>query len=183
MAEQIGSVSATDMIYLFRIKGETGDAWKLALQTDGSKNESRTFESTPTKDGTEKTAGAYEATHSISSIMSNTVEGRKQVRDLEDLVRAQTPKPLEVWGIDRTNISDSTTIPGDYSIDYVTSIDTSAGAEGSVEVSIETEVQGRIISGDVTVNDDLLALLQLITEDQAFVQPMAALESGEPGGA
>ena len=73
------------------------------------------------------------------------------------------------------------TIPGDYSTDVVTSFSKSAGADGNVEVSIETEVEGTIISGDVTVTPELLAILQKISEEQAFVQPIAEVDNGGGG--
>ena len=42
-------VSATDIIFLFRIRGEETIAWKPAVQTDTSTDESRTYETTETK--------------------------------------------------------------------------------------------------------------------------------------
>ena len=50
-------VQAIDLIYLFRIQGEAGNAWKVAFQTDGTQDETRNYETTPTKDGAKKTAG------------------------------------------------------------------------------------------------------------------------------
>ena len=78
-----------------------------------------------------------------------------------------------MWEIDRSDIADASTIPGDYSTDVVTSVATSAGSEGEVEVSFDTEVEGTIISGEVNVTPELLAILQLVSEEQEFVQPMA----------
>src|SRR5699024_1787570 len=127
MAEKIKSVSALDIIFLFRIKGEDTNAWKLALQTDNSTDESREYESTPTKDGTEKTAGAYEGSHSITALLANSEDGRSRIRDIKRLVREDNPQPLEIWEIDRSDIKDSIQLYGDYSEDYVTSVGTSAG--------------------------------------------------------
>lgn len=166
-------VQAIDLIYLFRIQGEEGDAWKVAFQTDGAQDESRDYETTPTKDGAKKTAGDYEGSHSLTSLLA---KGDENIRKINALVRKKNPEKLEVWEIDRSDIGEEETIPGDYSTDVVTNFSKSAGADGSVEVSIETEVEGTIISGDVTVNADLLAILQQISEEQAFVQPMVAEE-------
>lgn len=164
------AVKAVDIIYLFRIQGEAGNAWKLGLQTDGSTSESRAYETTQTKDGSTKTPGAYEATHSITSYM---VKGDPTIKKLRQLVRDDNPKKLEVWEINRSDINDTNTteIDGEYSLDSVTSVSISAGAEGNVEVSIETEVNNTVVSGSVTVTPELLAILKTISEDQEFVQP------------
>lgn len=163
------TVQASDIIMLFRIEGETGNAWKVGLQTDSSTDESRTYESTPTKDGTKKSAGAYEGTHSVSALLPQEDE---YIARIKDLVRKPSPEKLEVWEINRSNIADATTIPGEYSRDVVTSVSTSAGSEGEVEITFDTEVDGTIVSGEVNVTPELLAILQLISEEQAFVQPM-----------
>ena len=166
-------VQAIDLIYLFRIQGEEGNAWKVAFQTDGTQDETRNYETTPTKDGAKKTAGDYEGSHSLTSLLA---KGDEDIRKINNLVRKDNPEKLEVWEIDRSDIAEETTIPGDYSTDVVTSFSKSAGADGNVEVSIETEVEGTIISGDVTVTPELLAILQKISEEQAFVQPIASEE-------
>ena len=162
------TVKASDIIMLFRIQGEEGNAWKVGLQTDSSTDESRTYESTPTKDLTIKSPGAYEGSHSVTALLP---KGDEYIARIKNLVRKANPERLEVWEIDRSDIAEETTIPGDYSTDVVTSFSKSAGADGNVEVSIETEVEGTIISGDVTVTPELLAILQKISEEQAFVQP------------
>ena len=163
------TVKASDIIMLFRIQGEAGNAWKVGLQTDSSTDESRTYESTPTKDLTIKSPGAYEGSHSVTALLP---KGDEYIARIKNLVRKANPERLEVWEIDRSNIAEETTIPGDYSTDVVTSFSKSAGADGNVEVSIETEVEGTIISGDVTVTPELLGILQKISEEQAFVQPI-----------
>lgn len=163
------TVKASDIIMLFRIQGEEGNAWKVGLQTDSSTDESRTYETTETKDGARKSAGAYEGSHSVTALLP---KGDEYIPRIKNLVRKPNPEKLEVWEVNRTDIADATTIPGDYSIDVVTSVSTSAGSEGEVEVSFETEVEGTIVSGEVNVTSELLAILQLISEDQEFVQPM-----------
>lgn len=163
------TVKASDIIMLFRIQGEAGNAWKVGLQTDSSTDESRTYESTPTKDLTIKSPGAYEGSHSVTALLP---KGDEYIARIKNLVRKANPERLEVWEIDRSDIAEETTIPGEYSTDVVTSVSTSAGSEGEVEVSFDTEVEGTIISGEVNVTPELLAILQLISEEQAFVQPM-----------
>ena len=163
------TVKAADIIMLFRIEGEEGNAWKVGLQTDSSTDESRTYETTETKDGALKSAGAYEGSHSVSALLP---KGDEYIAKIKNLVRKPNPEKLEVWEIDRSDIAEETAIPGDYSKDVVTSVSTSAGSEGEVEVSFDTEVEGTIISGEVNVTPELLAILQLISEEQVFVQPM-----------
>lgn len=170
------TVKAVNKLFLFRVEGETGDAWKVAYQTDASTSESRSYDSTETKDGTVKAAGAYEATHSLTSYLKS---GDTYIAKLKELVRKADSR-LEVWGIDRTALvelpeggTDPTKIPGEYSVDVVTSVDESAGADGNVEISIETEVEKGIISGDVTVNAALKALLTRLADEFEFEQPVS----------
>ena len=163
------TVKASDIIMLFRIEGEEGNAWKVGLQTDSSTDESRTYETTQTKDGARKSAGTYEGSHSISALLPKEDE---YIPRIKGLVRKANPERLEVWEIDRSDIAEGVTIPGEYSTDVVTSVATSAGSEGEVEVSFDTEVEVTIISVEVNVTPELLAILQLISEEQAFVQPM-----------
>lgn len=169
-------VQAIDLIYLFRVEGDNDSAWKLGYQTEGSTEETREYESEPTKDGTRKSPGAYEGTHSVSSFMESD---DKYVKKLKELVRAKNPERLEVWEIDRTDIDDKDTIPGDYSKDYVTSVNRESDSEGDVELEIETEVDGTIVSGEVEVTDELKEILQQISEEQEFVQPIVVEESTE----
>lgn len=165
----MSTIKAVDKLFLFRVEGETGNAWKVAYQTDASTSESRSYDSAETKDGTVKAAGAYEASHSLTSYLK---AGDTYITKLKGLVRNADSR-LEVWGIDRTDISieSSTTLPGEYSIDVVTSISESAGADGNVEVSIETEVEKGIISGEVTVDAPLKELLTRISDEFEFEQP------------
>src|SRR5699024_678546 len=124
------AVQAVDMIYLFRVLGEEGNAWKVAFQTDGETSESRDYDSEATKDGTQKSAGAYEASHSITSFLAKKDE---YIKKLKQLVRNSSPGKLEVWAIDRSDLDGAETLPGEYSVDVVTSVDTSSGADGNVE--------------------------------------------------
>lgn len=175
------SVNAVDIIMLFRIEGEQGDAWKLGLQTDATISEARSYETTETKDGSTKTAGAYEGTHSITSFLA---EDDVYVAKLRELIRERNPKNLEVWEINRTNLTNSSELDGHYSLDSVVSVEISAGSEGSVEVSIETEINNTPKAGKVQVTPKLLQILQTITEDQSeFKQPIEGGDDDDEGGA
>ena len=172
-------VQAMDRLYLFRILGEDGSAWKIAFQTESETEESREFETEATKDGNVKSVGAYEASHSLTSFMAKDDE---YITKLKRVLRSSNPDKIEVWEIDRSGLDDeTTTIKGEYSVDVLTSISTSAGAEGNVEVSIETEVEGAIIDGDVDVTPQLLEILRQITEEREFVQPMEDTGGGVEG--
>lgn len=172
----MSTVKAVNKLFLFRIEGEEGNAWKVAYQTDASTSESRAYDSNETKDGTVKAAGAYEASHSLTSYLKS---GDTYIAKLKDLVRNANSR-LEVWGIDRTALvelpeggSEPTEIPGEYSVDVVTSVNESAGADGNVEISIESEVEKGIVSGDVTVNAALKALLTRLADEFEFEQPVS----------
>lgn len=163
-------VSATDIIFLLRIQGDSSNAWKLAFQTDTSTDESRTYETTQTKDGAKKTPGAYEGTHSLTSLLG---KGDPFIQDIKDQVRKAQPEGIEVWEINRASINDesTTTLPGDYSRDVVTSFGTSAGAEGNVELTTETEIAEGPVSGEVNVTPELLDMLRQVADEMEFVQP------------
>ena len=172
----MSTVKAVNKLFLFRIEGEAGDAWKVAYQTDASTSESRAYDSNETKDGTVKAAGAYEASHSLTSYLKS---GDTYIAKLKGLVRNANSR-LEVWGIDRTALvelpeggSEPTEIPGEYSVDVVTSVDESAGADGNVEISIDSEVEKGIVSGDVAVNAALKALLTRLADEFEFEQPVS----------
>lgn len=162
-------VKATDKLFLFRVLGEEGNAWKLAFQTDNSTSESRSYDTTETKDGSMKSVGAYAGSHSLSSLLP---VGDTNIAAIKAIVRSGEGK-LEVWDIDRTGITDDGTvqIPGDYSVDVVTSISESSGSDGGVEISIDTEIEKGPISGSVTVTDSLKAMLLNLSDEFDFVQP------------
>lgn len=164
------AVSAINHIYLVKLEGETGHAYKIAKQTDGSTDEGRTYETVGTKDGAEKQAGAYEGSHSLSALMSI---GDTYIKKLRKNLRLDEPKRLHVWEIDLSDIENSEEIQGEHSIDVITSIGVSSGAEGNVEVSIETEIDEIPVSGNVTVTPELLAILKRINEEREFKQPSA----------
>lgn len=162
------TVQAINKVFLFRILGEEGAAWKLAFQQDAETEESRDYDTEPTKDGNVKSAGQYEGSHSLSSFLA---KGDEMLPKIKKLVRDENPGKLEVWSVDRTDIENDTTIGGEYSVDVVTSVSESAGAEGKVEISIDTEVEGTIVSGEVDVTPELKELLKLINHEREFVQP------------
>lgn len=164
-------IKAADRLFLFRIEDAAGDAWKIAYQTDTSTSESRTYDSNETKDGPIKVAGAYEASHSLTSFISAS---DTYITSLKELVREGEGR-LEVWEIDRGALDSDTspaTISGDYSVDVVTNISTSAGAEGYVEVTIDTEVEQGILTGSINVDDTLKALLVRLSDEFTFEQPI-----------
>lgn len=162
-------VAAADLIALFRVEGEEGNAWKVAFQTDLSTDESRDYESEATKDGVSKSAGAYEGSHSLSAFLA---KGDTYIAKLKELVRDKSPKRLEVWTLDRSDLAAEGGLDGDYSIDVVTSLTVDAGAEGNVEVSIETEIAEGPVAGKATVTPELTAMLKQISEELEFVQPV-----------
>lgn len=162
------TVSAIDKVFLFRIEDESGDAWKVAFQTDIETSESRDYDATPHKDGMHQTPGAYEGSHSLSAFLAKDDE---YVKKLKQQIRARNPKKLEVWEIDRSDLDSAEALPGEYSLDVITDVTVTSGSEGSVEVSVETSVVDTIIDGTVNVTPALSDLLKQITAEREFVQP------------
>src|SRR5699024_10908224 len=155
-----GTVEAVDKIVLFRIEVEEGNAWKVAYQTEVTTDEPSEYDSAATKDDTVKSAGAYEGRHSFTAFLSKKDQ---YIKKIKALVRDASPKKLEVWVIDRSDLGEEA-LPGEYSTDVVTSVSESAGADGKVEVSIDSEVEGTIVPGEVTISPELTALLKQIAE-------------------
>lgn len=192
----MSAIKAVNKLFLFRIENEAGNAWKVAYQTDTSTSESRAYDSNETKDGVIKAAGAYEASHSLTSYLQ---DGDSYVGKLKDLVR-KADKRLEVWSIDRTallqeeadpeeqteqggndgNGDEELTIPGEYSIDVVTNVSESAGSDGNVEITIDTEVEKGIVSGNVEVSQELRNLLVRIADEFKFAQPIEGEDETPP---
>lgn len=161
------SVSGANIVYLMRVKGDTQAAWKLAFQTDRDTSESREYDSTPTVDGSVKSGGTYEGSHSIGAMLA---KGDKDVLKIKNLVRQGGE--LELWKIDRTDLEGEGNLPGEYSVNIVTEVASSAGPEESVELSIELEVsKGTIVDGEVVVTPALRSMLQLLSDEIEFVQP------------
>lgn len=161
------SISGANIIYLMRVRGDSGSAWKLAYQTDRDTSESREYDSTPTVDGSVKSGGTYEGSHSIGSLLA---KGDTDIPKIKSLVREGGE--LELWKIDRTDLNGEGNLPGEYSINIVTELSSSAGPEESVELSLELEVsEGTILDGEVIVTPGLRAMLQTLSDEVEFVQP------------
>lgn len=166
------SVSGVNIVYLMRIKGDSNAAWKLAYQTDRETSESREYDSTPTIDGSVKSGGTYEGSHSVGSLLA---KGDEDIIKIKNLVR--NGGELELWKIDRTDLDNGAGLPGEYSVNIVTEVSSSAGPEESVELSIELEVsEGTIIDGVVNVTPALKQMLQTLSDEIEFVQPDTAAE-------
>ena len=80
-------------------------------------------------------------------------------------------KPIELWDINTVDADVETTLEGDYSVCNLTTLDFSNGTEGNVEVSLELQVQGKPISGEVNVTQELTDIIKRIEEEREFVQP------------
>lgn len=169
----MATIKGIDRLFLMRFEGDTTNAFKIAYQTENSTEESRSYETTSTKDGSVKAAGAYEGSHSLSALLEDAVEAKDYVRQIkEKCIRAKTPKRLEVWEIDRTHLGDDTPkVTGEYSFDVVTSSNISSATEGDATVEIETEIEEGPVYGVVTVTPELKTLLLQINDELEFVQP------------
>ena len=164
------AVHGRNKILLFRIEGEAGNAWKLPKQTEHSLSESRDFESTPTKDGTELSAGEYEATASITALQAI---GNDKLKDLTSIVRDDNPDRIELWEIDVTDL-EGVSVPSTRFKSYITSIDSDNPSDGNVEYSIELQIDKKPIAMAVDVTPELLAIVQAAEEEIQEEQPITA---------
>lgn len=169
-------VLGKNKLLLVRVEGKSGNAWKPAFQTEHSFDESRDFESDPTKDGSVLSPGEYEG--SLSFTVFQKV-GDDQIKDLKTQVRNPNPDRLEVWEVDTTDMSKAT-VPGVYAKTYINSVNGSNPTDGKVEYSIDAQVDGYPIDGEINVTPALKALVETLAEEQEFVQPT---ENGGPEGA
>ena len=167
-------VQGINKLFLFQIEGDAETAFKVAFQRDHSTEESRSYDTEGTIDGNIKVTGDYEASHSLTTFEAHGDTLVKRIR--EECLRDRNPKRLKVWELDRTELpevgDESSTIPGDFSLDVVTSMPKSSSYDGSVEITIDTEVEGTIVSGEVTVTEELLDILkQTDAQLREFEQP------------
>lgn len=163
------TLAGIERIMLFRLEDEPGNAWKIAFQTEHESSETRGFDSEQTKDGSVSSAGAYEATFSVSSYMT---KGDEYIKKLKQNLRSNNPKKVLVWDLETADADeDGLTVPGELGYCNLTDITTTAGAEGNVEVSMDFSVDGTLIAGEVDVTPELLDIIRRIDEEREFVQP------------
>jgi TP901-1 family phage major tail protein len=156
-------------ILLFRIEGDSDNAWRLPYQTEHSFSESRDFESTPTKDGSILSPGEYEGTVSITALQK---VGDDQLKNLKSQVRSDNPDRIELWEIDVTDL-EGETVPSTRAKAYINSIEGSNPSDGSVEYSIELQVDGKPRDMAVDVTPALLEIVELTEQETTEEQPTA----------
>lgn len=116
-----------DQILLYRILEEAGinPAAKLAFQTDHETSESKSSDSTPTKDGGVVSPGQLETEISATSILSKTDIMVKKLRDA-----MRNDKVVEVWEIDK-----GSAVPGAFEVDTLT-INTAPSTAGEITITL-----------------------------------------------
>lgn len=169
-------VLGKNKILLFRLEGESGNAWKLAFQQEHDFDHSRDYESDQTKDGNVLSPGQYEGTLSFSAFQK---VGDDKLKVLENQVFDDNPQRLEVWEVDITDL-EGPKAPGLWAMVYVNSASPSAPSEGKVEYSIDAQVDGKPKHMDITVTESLKAIVEELQEAEEPNQPT---ENGEPEGA
>lgn len=172
---QAKPVQGKHKILLVKVEGDEGNAWKPAFQTEHDLDESRDFESDQTKDGNVLSPGQYEGTLSFTVFQK---VGDDRIKSLKTQVRSENPDRLLVWEADITDMSGEK-IPGTFAAVYVNSVNGSAG-EGKVEYSIDAQVDGTPVDGEINVTPALQELVSTLETEKAFLQPT---ENGEPEGA
>ena len=153
-----------DSILLFRIDGEATDAWKLAFQTEHNWDESRDYESTETKDGAVKTAGAYTSEISMTALYE---QGSQKIKDIRHALREG--EVIHVWEVETFDL-ESATIGGEYAEGNITTLGKASPSEGNVELTMDLSTT-KPISGEVTVTPTLLEIIARADDQREFVQP------------
>jgi TP901-1 family phage major tail protein len=161
------AVHGKNKVLLFRIEGEGGNAWKLAFQQEHDFDNSRDFESDPTKDGNVLTPGEYEGTLSFSAFQK---VGDDKLEVFENQTFDDNPQRLEVWEINTTDLNQPTT-RGLWAMVYINSCNGSAPSDGKVEYSIDAQVDGKPKRMDIDVTVALKSIVESLEDAQVPTQP------------
>ncbi|MGF2140160.1 MULTISPECIES: phage major tail protein, TP901-1 family [Enterococcus] len=160
-----------DLILLYRVKSkaEQEAAWKLAFQTEHENSKSRSADTTVTKDGGIITLGEIEYTLTGTSIAA---KGDAHIDELDDAF--DDGEVIEVWEIDKAEKGtgeNADKYKAKYAQAYLTSFGQSAGAEDSVELSLEFGVFGRQQKGYATLTDEQAEVVQYVFTDTVQATP------------
>lgn len=143
-------VQGKKVIYLFRPLKDatTKDGTVLAFTTENGITYSKDSDSTETKDGTIRTAGALEVEITASALLA------KGDTTYDRLKKAMIDNELiEIWEANLDNPADggNNKFKGTYFQGYLTEFEKTSNAEDYVEVSTTFAINGNGADGDVTV--------------------------------
>lgn len=144
------AVAGKKIVYLYRVLEEaaTADAAQIAFVTENGRTKKKDADTTATKDGKIRTPSQVEVEITCSSILA---KGDKLLTKLEDAM--DNDKLIEIWeaNLDEPSESGSNKFLGTYFQGYLTELERKANAEDMVEISLTFGINGKGVSGDVTV--------------------------------
>lgn len=158
------AVSGKKIVYLFRPLNlaATLNAAILAFTTENSRTKSRDAESTETKDGPIRTPGAMEQEITATSILA---KGDILIEQLESAMdRGQI---IEIWeaNLDDNIENNATQFKGVYYQGYLTEFEITSTAEDFVECSLTFAINGKGVSGNVTVSIEQQTIAEYVFAD------------------
>lgn len=147
------AVQGKRLVYLFRpIKdAATKNGAVLAFTTENGRTKSKDGDTTVTKDGSIRTAGAVEQEITATTLLA---KGDKMISRLEEAM--DNDEIIEIWeaNLDEPAATGENKFAGMYFQGYLTEFEKTSGAEDFVEVSLTFGINGNGAKGDVTVTQE-----------------------------
>lgn len=159
------AVKGKDIVWLYRIKGDTDAAFKIAFQTGNDVNESISADLTDTKDGGVRVPGALEADGSMTSLLT---VGDEHVKACRQALR--NFDKVQFWQINKAEQDDTTSeYNATYYEGYFTDYSQSAPADDLVEITLDFALEGEPQEGTAPLTADQSALVQYAFESPEAV--------------
>lgn len=159
------AIKGADQILLFRLKGETNPATKLAFQTEHSIEASVDGgDSTATKDGSLSSPGTPVEEWPFTSIAARGDETREM---LWKAFREQ--KVVEVWQIDKGAEEQEGKYPARYAQGLIQDLSETANVEDLMELSGTIKINGVPKEGKATLTEDQKTVVQYLFVDTTAV--------------
>lgn len=165
------AIKGINVFLLFRklAEAENTEAKRLAFQTEHGRNVAADSSNTVTKDGNVNVPGVPTVELSVTSILA---QGDTLQDELEEAVIDGSL--YEIWEITKTENEDEKGLskaaetkkyPATYYQGYITSTDSTFGAEDLTELSIGLAINGTGAKGMATVTEDQSEVIQYAFRD------------------
>lgn len=158
MAEAVKGINRIMLMRPYSLR-ENEAAGRLAFQISHEKSSSRDSNSTITKDGNIQSLSEEVVEYSLSTLMARDDEVRVKLEEAY-----HDGGLVEFWDIDKTAAETEGTNNGKYSAryyqGYLTEWSESAGAEDTVEISINAAMNGIGVSGHVSLTENQAQVVQ-----------------------
>ena len=159
------AVSGKKIVYLFRPlnMAATKDAAILAFTTENGRTKSRDADSTETKDGPIRTPGAMEQEITATALLAKDDILIKQLEGAMD-----NGQIIEIWEAnldENANEGEANLFKGKYFQGYLTEFEQTSNAEDFVECSLTFGINGKGVSGDVTVTMEQQEIASYVFKD------------------